>query len=180
MSQFCPLRSRRTSANLQLNRVTLIPGDGVGKEITQSVEEIFEVSSQASIKTRAEGADRLALLSAPMHDSTSTFPLSLSASTSRETRLRMPPSSSSRWTRSSATRSDSRVRLRFLFLLVPTRAKLGSLSTRYPLHPRRALGSHLVERRHAPATRHLRFPRPLQVGPRLPHPSPRRRLCHHS
>lgn len=32
---------------LALSRsVTLIPGDGVGKEITQSVEEIFEVGTE--------------------------------------------------------------------------------------------------------------------------------------
>lgn len=42
--------------------------------------------------------------------STSTSPSSLSASTSPETRPRMPPCSSSRWIPSSATRSDSRVR----------------------------------------------------------------------
>lgn len=37
---------RAHAADILYNSVTLIPGDGVGKEITQSVEEIFEVSSE--------------------------------------------------------------------------------------------------------------------------------------
>lgn len=35
--------SHLSSRNSGVYSVTLIPGDGVGKEITQAVEEIFEV-----------------------------------------------------------------------------------------------------------------------------------------
>jgi hypothetical protein len=51
-----PLIHFGAATYLQRNRVTLIPGDGVGKEITQSVEEIFEVSSRRSRQTRASSS----------------------------------------------------------------------------------------------------------------------------
>jgi len=74
--------------------------------------------------------------------------------------------------RLSLAQADSREKVRTSRLTRP-RAR------RHPLHPGRALGAHVVERRHAPAARHLRLGRPVQVGPRVPDPPPRRRLCHH-
>jgi hypothetical protein len=123
--------------------VTLVPGDGIGPEITDSVKEIFEglkvpveweqynVSGETSA---GEGLFQEAM------DSLRRNKVGLKGESS------FPPSSHRIVFRSMANR-------------------------RYPPHPHRPTRPQLLERRHASNPRYLRFRCRLQIPPRFSYPT---------
>src|ERR1700730_8067340 len=82
------------------------------------------------------------------------------------------------WTVSNATASVSRVRVFSTHTLHLFSSLLGN--TRHSFHTHLPVRAHIMERRHAPAARHLRICRPLQVHSWLPHATRQCRFRHHS
>ena len=133
-------------------QVTLIPGDGIGAEITDSVKEIFE-HVNAPIEWEQYNVSGM--------------------STAGEDLFRQAMDSLKR------NRVGLKGRFNASCARFPGEQLTGLRFCRYSVHPDLPGWTCVMECGHAPTTRHLRVGCPLQVPSWLPHASFRRRLRYH-
>jgi hypothetical protein len=130
--------------------VTLVPGDGIGPEITDSVKEIFE-----GLKVPVEWEQ-----------------YNVSGETSAGEGLFQEAMDSLR-------RNKVGLKGEFSLVYICQVVFESNTNRRYPPHPHRPTRPQLLERRHASNPRYLRFRRRLQIPPRFPYPTRKRRFRHY-